>query len=137
MSRAQVVPTSVIRLLPVNNSRSIGRSCARPDQTETCARSSEDQRDLGAQHPSAGVAGADRVVEGAELIGAAQILNQWLGLYSAPGEWPWTYFFLLVLMLVFALHRYGRSLGLDAIIVSRMISRPNDARLGRALVVVT
>ena len=48
------------------------------------------------------------------LIGAAQILNLWLGLYSAPGEWPWTYFFLLVLMLVFALHRYGRSLGLDA-----------------------
>src|ERR1700739_3403756 len=71
------------------------------------------------------------------LIGALQILNLWLGLYSAPGEWPWTYFFLLVLMLIFSLHRYGRSLGLDAIIVSRMISRPNDARLSRALVAVT
>ena len=33
------------------------------------------------------------------IIGALQILNLWLGLYSAPGEWPWTYFFLLVLML--------------------------------------
>ena len=53
------------------------------------------------------------------LIGALQILNLWLGLYSAPGEWPWTYFFLLVLQLVFALHRYGRSLGLDAILVAR------------------
>ena len=52
-------------------------------------------------------------------IGALQVLNLWLGLYNADGEWPWTYFFLLVLMVVFALHRYGRSLGLDAIILER------------------
>ena len=57
------------------------------------------------------------------LIGALQILNLWLGLYSAQGEWPWTYFFLLVLMLIFALHRYGRRLGLDAIIVARSQTR--------------
>ena len=57
------------------------------------------------------------------LIGALQILNLWLGLYSAQGEWPWTYFFLLVLMLIFALHRYGRRLGLDAIIVARSQNR--------------
>ena len=36
------------------------------------------------------------------LIGALQIVNLWLGLYSAPNEWPWTYFFLLVLQLIFA-----------------------------------
>jgi len=54
------------------------------------------------------------------LIGALQILNLWLGLYSAPGEWPWTYFFLLLLMLNFALHHTGRSLGLDAIIATRL-----------------
>ena len=53
------------------------------------------------------------------VIGFLQILNLWLGLYAAPGEWPWTYFFLLVLQLIFALHQYGRSLGLDAIIVAR------------------
>jgi uncharacterized membrane protein YphA (DoxX/SURF4 family) len=53
------------------------------------------------------------------FIGALQILNLWLGLYSAPGEWPWTYFFLLVLQLIFALHCYGRSLGLDAILAAR------------------
>ena len=52
------------------------------------------------------------------VIGALQILNLWLGLYSAPGEWPWTYFFLLLLMLMFALHHYGRSLGVDALIVA-------------------
>ena len=48
------------------------------------------------------------------VIGALQIVNLWLGLYSAPGEWPWTYFFLLLLMVSFALHHYGRSLGIDA-----------------------
>jgi thiosulfate dehydrogenase [quinone] large subunit len=47
-------------------------------------------------------------------FGALQILNLWLGLYNAPGEWPWTYFFLLVLQMMFALHCYGRSLGIDA-----------------------
>jgi uncharacterized membrane protein YphA (DoxX/SURF4 family) len=53
------------------------------------------------------------------VVGALQILNLWLGLYSAPGEWPWTYFFLLLLMVNFAVRHYGRSLGLDAIIVAR------------------
>jgi uncharacterized membrane protein YphA (DoxX/SURF4 family) len=53
------------------------------------------------------------------VVGALQILNLWLGLYNAEGEWPWTYFFLLVLQVIFALHQYGRSLGLDAIIVER------------------
>ena len=53
------------------------------------------------------------------LVGALQILNLWLGLYNAQGEWPWTYFFLLVVQLIFAVHRYGRSLGLDALIVAR------------------
>jgi uncharacterized membrane protein YphA (DoxX/SURF4 family) len=52
------------------------------------------------------------------VIGALQILNLWLGLYNAPGEWPWTYFFLLVLQLMFAVHCYGRSLGIDAILVA-------------------
>jgi len=67
------------------------------------------------------------------LIGAAQIFNLWLGLYSAPGEWPWTYFFLLVLMLVFALHRYGRSLGVDAIIAGRIAAQPTDTRFTRRI----
>jgi len=59
------------------------------------------------------------------LIGALQILNLWLGLYSAPGEWPWTYFFLLLLQLVFALDRYGRSLGVDAILTAHRPARLN------------
>ena len=60
------------------------------------------------------------------------MLNLWLGLYNAEGEWPWTYFFLLVLMVIFALHRYGRSLGLDAIILERTASG-RAGKLGAAL----
>ena len=65
------------------------------------------------------------------VIGALQVLNLWLGLYNAEGEWPWTYFFLLVLMVIFTLHRYGRSLGLDALILARMpAARTNGAAAG-------
>ena len=56
-------------------------------------------------------------------------LNLWLGLYSAPNEWPWTYFFLLLVMLIFAIHRYGRSLGLDAIITARSPVRSGRGRI--------
>jgi uncharacterized membrane protein YphA (DoxX/SURF4 family) len=61
------------------------------------------------------------------VIGALQILNLWLGLYNAEGEWPWTYFFLLVVQVIFAVHQYGRSLGLDAIIVDRTRAPPAAA----------
>jgi thiosulfate dehydrogenase [quinone] large subunit len=61
------------------------------------------------------------------LFGALQILNLWLGLYNAPGEWPWTYFFLLVLQLIFAVHCYGRCLGIDAFFVRE---RPETREMG-------
>jgi len=61
------------------------------------------------------------------FIGALQVLNLWLGLYNAEGEWPWTYFFLLVLMVIFALHRYGRRLGLDAFILARAARGPTGS----------
>ena len=52
-------------------------------------------------------------------IGALQIVNLWLGLYNAEGEWPWTYFFLLTLQVIFAVNAYGRSLGADALLRER------------------
>jgi uncharacterized membrane protein YphA (DoxX/SURF4 family) len=64
------------------------------------------------------------------LFGALQILNLWLGLYNAPGEWPWTYFFLLVLQLMFALHCSGRALGVDAFL-SAPAQQPGTHRLLR------
>ena len=51
-------------------------------------------------------------------IGALQFLNLWLGLYNDWYEWPWTYFFALVLQVIFAVHHYGRSLGVDAILTA-------------------
>src|SRR5260370_19731584 len=38
------------------------------------------------------------------IIGALQILNLWLGLFSAPRGWPWTYFFPPLRPLIFAFH---------------------------------
>ena len=49
------------------------------------------------------------------LLGALMAINLWLGLYSAPGEWPWTYMFLIVIQLLFVLDPPGRSLGADAL----------------------
>ena len=49
-------------------------------------------------------------------MGALMAVNLWLGLYRAPYEWPWTYFFLVVINLTFAFFRAGRSLGLDALL---------------------
>ncbi|HSU05324.1 MAG TPA: DoxX family membrane protein [Acetobacteraceae bacterium] len=49
------------------------------------------------------------------LLGLLMALNLWLGLYSAPGEWPWTYFFLILLQFLFLVDPPGRSLGVDAL----------------------
>ena len=57
------------------------------------------------------------------FVGAAMAINLWLGLYSTHGEWPWTYFFLIVAQLMFALNQAGRSLGIDAMIARRMDNR--------------
>jgi uncharacterized membrane protein YphA (DoxX/SURF4 family) len=52
-------------------------------------------------------------------LGALMAVNLWLGLYRAPNEWPWTYFFLIVVNGTFAVFRAGRSLGVDALLASR------------------
>ncbi len=50
------------------------------------------------------------------LVGVFFVLNLWIGLYRHPGEWPWKYVFLALLMVAFSLHAAGRSLGLDALL---------------------
>jgi uncharacterized membrane protein YphA (DoxX/SURF4 family) len=67
------------------------------------------------------------------IIGALQILNLWLGLYSAPYEWPWTYFFLMLLQVMFAIHCYGRALGVDALVNAGQASRTRTTVVGRLL----
>lgn len=49
------------------------------------------------------------------FIGALMAVNLWLGLYRSESEWPWTYFFLAVIQIMFLAYRPGRSLGLDAV----------------------
>lgn len=55
-------------------------------------------------------------VRAGALLGGLLILNLWLGLYRSPAEWPWTYMFLVLLMVIFGVEAYGRSLGLDALL---------------------
>ena len=47
------------------------------------------------------------------LLGLLMAANLWLGLYSASGEWPWTYGFLMVIQMLFVIDPPGRWLGLD------------------------
>ena len=50
---------------------------------------------------------------------ALLILSLFLGLYNAPGEWPWSYAFLLLIMVTMALEGYGASYGLDSLLRHR------------------
>jgi uncharacterized membrane protein YphA (DoxX/SURF4 family) len=49
-------------------------------------------------------------------LGMVMALNLWLGLYSAPGEWPWTYGLLVIVQLLFVINPPGRSLGMDVLL---------------------
>jgi uncharacterized membrane protein YphA (DoxX/SURF4 family) len=53
------------------------------------------------------------------LLGLLMGLNLWLGLYSAQGEWPWTYMFLIIIQAIFVIDPPGRSLGADALLRAR------------------
>jgi uncharacterized membrane protein YphA (DoxX/SURF4 family) len=50
------------------------------------------------------------------VLGLLMGLNLWLGLYSAPNEWPWTYMFLLMIQAWFAIDPPGRVLGADVLL---------------------
>lgn len=50
------------------------------------------------------------------VIGMLFVAQLWLGLYLHPGEWPWTYIFLIFVQGFFLLDNAGRRLGLDALL---------------------
>jgi thiosulfate dehydrogenase (quinone) large subunit len=50
------------------------------------------------------------------VLGALMATNLWLGLYRAEYEWPWAYFFLILLQITLTVYAAGRSLGFDAIL---------------------
>jgi uncharacterized membrane protein YphA (DoxX/SURF4 family) len=53
------------------------------------------------------------------VLALAMALNLWLGLYSAPREWPWTYMFLVIIMAGFLINPPGRVLGADTLLRGR------------------
>jgi uncharacterized membrane protein YphA (DoxX/SURF4 family) len=65
------------------------------------------------------------------LVGTLMAVNLWLGLYRSPAEWPWTYFFLIIVQITFLVQRPGRSLGLDAILLRHEQEFSDPGRLVR------
>jgi hypothetical protein len=57
-------------------------------------------------------------------------MNLGLGLYSAPGEWPWTYMFLVMIQGLFVIDPPGRVLGADTLLRLRNVV---NARAGGTL----
>ena len=53
------------------------------------------------------------------VIGMAFAFHLYLGLYRHPGEWPWSFIFLVFVQGFFVLLAAGRSLGLDALLRGR------------------
>ena len=70
-------------------------------------------------------------------VGALMAANLWLGLYRSPAEWPWTYFFLLVLNGTFAVYRAGRFLGVDALLAARSSEASRRSLTGRILELIS
>jgi uncharacterized membrane protein YphA (DoxX/SURF4 family) len=50
------------------------------------------------------------------LLGMVFAAQLYFGLYTHPGEWPWSYVFIVVICWLFYVLAAGRSLGLDALI---------------------
>jgi len=72
------------------------------------------------------------------MLGALMAFNLWLGLYRAPYEWPWTYFFLILLQVTFTVFHAGQSLGIDAILARREQEEPEpQGATARLLAILT
>jgi hypothetical protein len=67
------------------------------------------------------------------FVGTLMAINLWLGLYRSPAEWPWAYFFLIVIQIMFLVQRPGRSLGLDAILLRREQESSDCGLWGRSV----
>ncbi|HYF08088.1 MAG TPA: hypothetical protein VD970_10735 [Acetobacteraceae bacterium] len=62
------------------------------------------------------------------LLAIGFVLQLWLGLYRVEFEWPWLFWFMIFTLGLFIVHRAGRSLGLDAILLRERRLAPRLAR---------
>ena len=51
------------------------------------------------------------------LLAIGFVVQLWLGLYHVDFEWPWLFWFMIFTQGWFIVHRAGRSLGLDALLL--------------------
>jgi len=62
------------------------------------------------------------------LLAIGFVLQLWLGLYLVSFEWPWLFWFMIFTLGWFIVHRAGRSLGLDALLLRKGTLAPPLAR---------
>lgn len=62
------------------------------------------------------------------LVAIGFVLQLWLGLYRVDFEWPWLFWFMIFTLGWFIVHRAGRSLGLDALLLREHRLGPQAAR---------
>lgn len=62
------------------------------------------------------------------LLAIGFVLQLWLGLYRVDIEWPWLFWFMIFSLSWFIVHRAGRSLGLDALLLRENRLSPQVAR---------
>ena len=67
------------------------------------------------------------------FLGTLMAANLWLGLYRAPYEWPWTYFFLMAIQITFLVYGPGHSLGLDVLWSSSRVNAPDAGATRREI----
>jgi uncharacterized membrane protein YphA (DoxX/SURF4 family) len=62
------------------------------------------------------------------LLAIGFVVQLWLGLYRVDFEWPWLFWFMIFTLGWFIVHRAGRSLGLDALLLRENRLPPQAAR---------
>ena len=62
------------------------------------------------------------------LLAIGFVVQLWLGLYRVDFEWPWLFWFMIFTLGWFIVHRAGRSLGLDALLLREKRLPPSVAR---------
>lgn len=67
-------------------------------------------------------------VRASSLLAIGFVVQLWLGLYHVDYEWPWLFWFMIFTLGWFIVHRAGRSLGLDALLLREKRLAPPAAR---------